>query len=108
VIRCSTPVSGLRAPGTSSRDERPGSGKDLAQSVAWTMRPGREADAVSVLEDAVLAADGVVLRYGLLHGAGTYFESELPPAPRLHIDSAAARTLEALVAPTGVLTIVDG
>jgi uncharacterized protein YbjT (DUF2867 family) len=82
--------------------------KIVAQSVAWTMQPGREADAVSVLEDAVLAADGVVLRYGFLYGPGTYFECELPPAPRVHIDSAAARTLEALVAPTGVLVIVDG
>jgi nucleoside-diphosphate-sugar epimerase len=81
--------------------------KIVAQSVAWTMRPGREADAVSVLEDAVLAADGVVLRYGFLHGPGTYFESELPPAPHVHIDSAAARTLEALVAPAGILEIVD-
>ena len=81
--------------------------KIVAQSVAWTMQPGREADAVSVLEDAVLAADGVVLRYGFLYGPGTYFESELPPRPRVHIDSAAAQTLEALVAPTGVLAIVD-
>jgi nucleoside-diphosphate-sugar epimerase len=81
--------------------------KIVAQSVAWKMRPGREADAVAVLEEAVLAADGVVLRYGFLYGPGTYFESELPPTPRVHIDSAAARTLEALVASTGVLTIVD-
>ena len=82
--------------------------KIVAQSVAWTMQPGSEADAVSVLEDAVLAADGVVVRYGFLYGPGTYFESELPPTPRVHIDTAAARTLEALVAPTGVLAIVDG
>jgi nucleoside-diphosphate-sugar epimerase len=81
--------------------------KAVAQSVAWTMRPGREADAVAFLEEAVLAADGVVLRYGFLYGPGTYFERELPPAPRVHIDSAAMRTLEALVAPTGVLAIVD-
>jgi nucleoside-diphosphate-sugar epimerase len=81
--------------------------KIVAQSVAWTMRPGREADAISKLEDAVLAADGVVLRYGFLYGPGTYFESELPPTPRVHIDSAAARTLEALVAPAGVLEILD-
>jgi uncharacterized protein YbjT (DUF2867 family) len=81
--------------------------KIVAQSVAWTMSPGREADAVSVLEKAVLAADGVVMRYGFLYGPGTYFETELPPTPRVHIDSAATRTLEALVAPPGVLTIVD-
>jgi uncharacterized protein YbjT (DUF2867 family) len=81
--------------------------KIVAQSVAWTLRPGREADAVSALEEAVLAADGVVLRYGFLYGPGTYFNSELPPMPHVHIEGAAARTLEALVAPTGVLEIVD-
>jgi nucleoside-diphosphate-sugar epimerase len=84
-----------------------GQTKIVAQSVAWTMRPGLEADAVSSLEETVLAADGVVLRYGLFYGPGTYFEGDLPPAPRVHIDTAAARTLEALDAPSGILTIVD-
>ena len=49
--------------------------KIVAQSVAWTMRPGPEADAVTSLEEAVLAVNGVVLRYGLLYGPGTYFEA---------------------------------
>ena len=84
-----------------------GQTKIVAQSVAWTMRPGLEADAVSTLEDTVLAADGVVLRYGLFYGPGTYFEGDLPPTPRVHIDTAAARTLEALDAPSGIVTIVD-
>jgi nucleoside-diphosphate-sugar epimerase len=84
-----------------------GQTKIVAQSVAWTMRPGLEADAVSSLEETVLAADGVVLRYGLFYGPGTYFEGDLPPAPRVHIDTAAARTLEALDAPSSILTIVD-
>ena len=71
------------------------------------MRAGLEADAVASLEEAVLAADGVVLRYGFFYGPGTYFEGELPTAPRVHIDNAATRTLEALDAPPGILTIVD-
>ena len=81
--------------------------KIVAQSVAWTMRPGPEADAVASLEEAVLAADGVVLRYGFFYGPGTYFVRELPAAPRVHIDTAAARTFEALDAPSGILTVVD-
>ena len=81
--------------------------KIVAQSVAWDMRPGVEADAVAFLEQAVLAVDGVVVRYGFLYGPGTYFEGELPPAPRVHIDTAASRTLQALDAPTGVVTVVD-
>jgi uncharacterized protein YbjT (DUF2867 family) len=84
-----------------------GQTKIVAQSVAWTMRAGLEADAVASLEEAVLAADGVVLRYGFFYGPGTYFEGELPTAPRVHIDNAATRTLEALDAPPGILTIVD-
>ena len=85
----------------------PGRTKVVAQSVAWTMAPGREADAVASLEDAVLTAKGVVLRYGFLYGPGTYFEDQLPTAPRVHVDVAAARTLRALDAPPGILTIVE-
>jgi nucleoside-diphosphate-sugar epimerase len=81
--------------------------KIVAQSVAWTMRPGPEADAVTSLEEAVLAVNGVVLRYGLLYGPGTYYEEALPAPPRVHIDVAAARTLDALDAPSGILTVVD-
>lgn len=79
----------------------------VAQSVAWTMAPGPEAEAVVALEEAVLAAKGVVVRYGMFYGPGTYFDGELPSAPRVHIDIAAARTLEALSAPTGILTVVE-
>jgi uncharacterized protein YbjT (DUF2867 family) len=81
--------------------------KIVAQSVAWEMRPGAEADAVAFLEKAVLGVDGVVVRYGFLYGPGTYFEGDLPPAPRVHIATAASRTLQALDAPTGVVTVVD-
>ena len=81
--------------------------KIVAQSVAWTMKPGPEADAVASLEEAVLAAEGVVIRYGFFYGPGTYYEREIPAAPRVHIDTAAARTLEALDAPSGILTVVD-
>lgn len=81
--------------------------KIVAQSVAWTMRPGRESEAVAVLEKSVLAVGGVVLRYGFLYGPGTYFEDDVPPAPRVRVDTAAVRTVDALGAETGVLTIVE-
>ena len=81
--------------------------KVVAQSVAWTMRPGAEADAVAELEKSVLAANGVVLRYGLLYGPGTYFEADPPADPRVHIDVAVARTLDALGAAPGIVTIVE-
>lgn len=81
--------------------------KVMAQSVAWTMEPGSEADAITALEEGVLKASGVVLRYGFFYGPGTYFERDLPPIPRVHIDTAATRTLEALDAPTGTLRILD-
>lgn len=101
----------IRAEGTRNLiDALDGSGapKIIAQSVAWRLRPGPEADAVALLEQAVLAANGVVLRYGLFYGPGTYYPGELPPEPRVNIETAAARTLDALDAPAGILTVVDG
>jgi nucleoside-diphosphate-sugar epimerase len=79
----------------------------VAQSIAWATDPGPGADAVAYLERAVLAASGVVLRYGAFYGPGTYYEGEIPPAPRVDIDTAAARTVESLDAPSGIVTIVD-
>ena len=81
--------------------------KIVAQSIAWPSEPGPAADAVASLEAAVLAANGVVLRYGAFYGPGTYYEGEIPSAPCVHIDAAAARTLDALDAPSGILTVVD-
>ena len=55
----------------------------------------------------MLAVNGVVIRYGAFYGQGTYYENEIPSAPRVHIDTAAVQTLEALDAPSGILTVVD-
>ncbi|GMU77726.1 MAG: dTDP-glucose 4,6-dehydratase [Acidimicrobiia bacterium] len=79
----------------------------IAQSVAWDL-PGRGAEAVAHLEDAVLAVEGVVLRYGRFYGPGTYYPfSELPPMPRITVDHAADRTVEMLDAASGVYTIAE-
>jgi uncharacterized protein YbjT (DUF2867 family) len=79
----------------------------VAQSVAWAMPPGPSADAITELEGAVLTAQGVVLRYGQFYGPGTYYVDEVPADPKVHIDSAARRTVDALSLPSGVIVIVD-
>jgi nucleoside-diphosphate-sugar epimerase len=86
---------------------RSGSAKILAQSLAWQLPDGPDAKAVAELERSVLAEGGVVLRYGRLYGPGTYYEQQPPEAPRVHIDRAAERTVEALSEPTGVVVIID-
>ena len=84
-----------------------GSPKILAQTVAWQLPDGPDARAVAQLEAAVLAEGGVVLSYGQFYGPGTYNEAGLPAEPRVHIDRAAARTVELLDAPTGIVLITD-
>ena len=86
---------------------RSGSPKILAQSVAWQLPDGPDAQAVAELERSVLADGGVVLRYGKFYGPGTYNEQQAPEEPRVHIDRAAERTVEALGEPTGVIVIID-
>jgi nucleoside-diphosphate-sugar epimerase len=78
----------------------------IAQSVAWRL-PGDAGEAVTDLERMVLAASGVVVRYGQFYGPGTYHESAPSSGPRIAVDDAARRTLEVLEAPSGVVTIVE-
>ncbi len=84
-----------------------GSPKILAQSVAWQLPDGPDARAVAELEHSVLAEGGVVLRYGMFYGPGTYNEQQPPKEPRVHIDRAAERTVDALGEPTGVVVISE-
>jgi nucleoside-diphosphate-sugar epimerase len=99
----------IRTEGTRNLIEaarRSGSPKILAQSVAWQLPDGPDAQAVAELERSVLAEDGVVLRYGMFYGPGT-FNEQPPEGPRVHIDRAAERTVAALGEPTGVVVIID-
>ena len=51
------------------------------------------------MEQQVLAApgiDGIVLRYGLLYGPGTWYEASGTPSPALHVDAAAQAALLAV------------
>jgi uncharacterized protein YbjT (DUF2867 family) len=100
----------IRTEGTRNLIEaarRSGSPKILAQSVAWQLPDGPDARAVAELERSVLAEGGVVLRYGQFYGPGTYNEERPPERPRVDIDRAAERTVEALGEPTGVVVIID-
>jgi uncharacterized protein YbjT (DUF2867 family) len=103
----------MRTEGTRNLIEaarRSGSPKILAQSVAWQLSDGRDAQAVAELERSVLAEGGVVLRYGQFYGPGTYNERqppEPPEEPQVHIDRAAEQTVEALRQPTGIVVIID-
>lgn len=83
-----------------------GKARVLAQSVAWEMT-GSGQEAKEYLESSVLAAGGVVLRYGQFFGPGTYYTDEPPQPPRIHLDEAARRTARALELASGVYRVVD-
>ena len=100
----------IRTEGTQNLIEaarRSGSPKIVAQSVAWQLPDGPGAQAVAELERAVIAEGGVVLRYGQFYGPGTYHEQQQPEEPRVQIDRAAERTVEALGEPAGVVVVTD-
>jgi len=78
----------------------------LAQSIAWRTGPGT-GPVLDAHENGVISAGGTVLRYGLFYGPGTYYASEPPPHPRIHIDDAARRTMPFLAGPRGIFTITE-
>jgi uncharacterized protein YbjT (DUF2867 family) len=82
-----------------------GTGHLLAQSIAW--RPAGRARGVGEHESRVLDAGGVVVRYGQLYGPGTYYETRLPPEPRIHVDAAARATPPLMLAPSGIVTVAE-
>ena len=82
-----------------------GAPRFLAQSVAWELT-GSGGAAKEELERTVLAAGGVVLRYGQFYGPGTY-HAEPPEPPRIKIDDAARRTAALLDAPPGIVEVVE-
>jgi len=78
----------------------------LAQSIAWRTGPGT-GPVLDAHESAVISAGGTVLRYGQFYGPGTFYENDPPPAPRIHVDDAAQRTMPFLAGPRGTFTITD-
>jgi hypothetical protein len=84
-----------------------GSPKILAQSVAWQLPDGPDARAVAELERSVSLRAVWCLATDSSTAPGTYNEQQLPSEPRVQIDRAAERTVEALGVPTGVVIITD-
>jgi nucleoside-diphosphate-sugar epimerase len=79
----------------------------IAQSISWEL-PGESGRAATAEhERAVLQAGGVVIRYGQFYGPGTYYETDPPPPPRVHVDDAARQTVPAIGLPAGVTIVVD-
>ena len=70
-------------------------------------RTGCGAGRVRCVRPRRAAAGGVVIRYGQFYGPGTYHEQGRPAEPRVNIDRAADRTVEALGEPSGVVVITD-
>jgi uncharacterized protein YbjT (DUF2867 family) len=91
--------------GTRNLVDAAGDAHVVAQSIAWDAG-GDTTRAYADLEATVLAAGGAVMRFGQFYGPGTYYESELPPEPRIQIDTAARRAFEAIDAE-GVVIAVD-
>jgi uncharacterized protein YbjT (DUF2867 family) len=83
-----------------------GADRFLAQSIAW--RPPAGGEAVEEHERLVLEAGGVVLRYGVFYGPGTYGGERVPDHPRIRVEEAAKRTVELLEAPSGVVVVAEG
>jgi nucleoside-diphosphate-sugar epimerase len=79
----------------------------IAQSISWELPSESRRAVTAEHERAVLQAGGIVLRYGRLHGPGTYYETEPPPPPRIHVDDAARQTLPSLAAPPGLTIVID-
>jgi uncharacterized protein YbjT (DUF2867 family) len=97
--------SRLLREGTRNLVDAAGDAHVVAQSIAWQAE-GDTGRAYEELEATVLGAGGGILRFGQFYGPGTYYESELPEPPRIHIDTAARRAFENLQAE-GVIVAVD-
>jgi nucleoside-diphosphate-sugar epimerase len=99
----------IRSEGTASliaAAQAAGASHFVVQSIAWLIDGVRPPSVVD-LEERTLAAQGVVLRYGQWYGDGTYHPDTPPPHPRVHIDTAASLTVDALRLPTGVYSVTD-
>jgi nucleoside-diphosphate-sugar epimerase len=79
----------------------------IAQSISWELPSASRRAVTAAHERAVLAAGGVVIRYGQLYGPGTYYPAAPPEPPRIHVDDAARQTIPVLAAPPGLTIVAD-
>jgi nucleoside-diphosphate-sugar epimerase len=84
-----------------------GASRVIAQSISWELPSEHRRAVTAAHERAVLQAGGVVIRYGQLWGPGTYYPTDPPDPPRIHVDDAARQTLPALKAPPGLTIVAD-
>jgi len=80
-----------------------GANRFLAQSIAFKA-PGA-GRAIAEHERMVLGFGGVVVRYGMFYGPGTFSGGRRLPGARVHVEQAARRTVELLEAPSGVYEV---
>lgn len=99
------PTARIRVVGNRNLIAALGEARYVVQSVAFPLE-GEAGDAVAELEREALAVGGVVLRYGLFYGPGTY-SAEPGGSPSVHVEDAARRTVELLDAPSGVYVVAD-
>ena len=83
-----------------------GTSRVIAQSISWELPIERGRAVTAAHERAVLAAGGVVIRYGQLWRPGTYYQAA-PQPPRIHVDDAARQTLPTVEAPAGLTIVID-
>ncbi|HVB45114.1 MAG TPA: NAD(P)H-binding protein [Streptosporangiaceae bacterium] len=84
-----------------------GTSRLIAQSISWELATEAARAVTAAHERAVIAAGGVVIRYGQFHGPGTYYPDEPPPPPRVHLDDAARQTMATLTVPAGMTVVID-
>jgi nucleoside-diphosphate-sugar epimerase len=84
---------------------------DRVEDDALDSTPARRGtvDGVVALERATLELpEGIVLRYGMLYGSGTWFGDDKRPGPTVHVDAAAQAAVLALTrGQRGIYNIVD-
>jgi uncharacterized protein YbjT (DUF2867 family) len=95
----------IRGEGTRNLLKAAAGARVIAQSISWEIPSS--SSVIAAFERMVIESGGVVIRYGQLWGPGTYYETEPPRPPRIHVDDAARLTVPVLAAPAGMTVVAD-